>query len=99
MPERSAQDRLVADGYLLRGDGGVRTTPRWQAAMARAALGLQRGGAPWTDLRLPVAAALLERYAEAADGELVSLVEEMVRVEAGELAPLLSGPPGAAPPP
>jgi hypothetical protein len=84
---------------LLRRDGDrLRTTPRWQGAMARAALRLQRGGAPWRDLRLPIAAALLERYPEASDAELAGLVEAMLPVEEAELAPVL-GATGGTPEP
>ncbi len=95
MPE--PLQRLVEDG-LLRHDGDrTRTTPRWQAAMARAALGLQSSGAPWTDLRLPIVAALLERYPDASDEELTALVTVMLPVEEAELSPLWGG--GAAPRP
>ncbi len=91
-------DRLVEDGLLRREGDRARTTARWQAALARAALRLQRAGAPWKDLRLPIAAALLERYAEASDEELAALVEAMVPVEEAELAPLArNAPPGAQP--
>jgi hypothetical protein len=54
--------------------------------MARAALGLQRVAAPWKDLRLPIAAALVELYPDATDGELAALVEVMLPVEEEELA-------------
>jgi len=91
-------DRLVEDGLLRREGDRARTTARWQAALARAALRLQRAGAPWKDLRLPIAAALLERYAEASDEELAALVEAMVPVEEAELAPpARNAPPGAQP--
>lgn len=81
--------RLVECGYVRREEDRTRTTPRWQAALARAALGLQRAGAPWRDLRLPIAVALLERWPEASDEELAELVEAMLPVEEAELAPLL----------
>ena len=77
---------LNADGLIRREGERTRTTPRWQAAMARAALALQRAGAPWKDLRLPIAAALLERYPEAADEDLAVLIEAMLKVEEAELA-------------
>jgi hypothetical protein len=53
--------------------------------MARAAVRLYRGDAPWQDLRLPIAAALLETYADLADGELADLVEAMLPIEQSEL--------------
>lgn len=93
MPDPRA--RLVGDG-LLRLDGErPRTTPRWQAAMARAALALQRQGAPWSDLRLPIVVALVERYPDASDDEIADLVEAVLPVEEAELAPL--GAPRAPP--
>jgi hypothetical protein len=81
MPEAGALERLVADGLVRREEDRPRTTPRWQAAVARAAARLQREGAPWHDLRLPIAAALLELYPDVADDELVPLVEAMLPVE------------------
>lgn len=82
---RDPLDVLLSDGLIRREGDRTRTTPRWQAAMARAAFRLQHAGAPWQDLRLPVAAALLERYPEATDDDLAALVEAMVPVEEGEL--------------
>jgi hypothetical protein len=86
MPE--PLERLIADGLLRREGDRTRTTVRWQAAMARAALGLQREGAPWRDVRLPVVVALVERYPEASDDEIADLVEALLPVEELELAPL-----------
>ena len=83
-----ALERLVEDGLLQRSPR-LRTSPRWQAAMARAALALKRGGAPWGDLRLPIAAALIERYPGLGDEALAPLVEAMLAVEEAELPPLL----------
>ena len=39
---RDPADQLLEDGLIRRDGERTRTTPRWQAAMARAALGLQR---------------------------------------------------------
>jgi hypothetical protein len=90
-------DRLVAEGLVrLESGGRARTTPRWQATMARAALGLQQAGAPWKDLKLPVVTAMIERFPEATDEQIADLVEAMLAVEEAELAPLrkgLAGPP------
>ncbi len=85
MRDSEALARLEADG-LVRTDGqAVRTTPRWQAAMARAALDLLRSGAPWRDLRLPMAAALIDLYRGASDDEIAAYVEALLPVEAAAL--------------
>ncbi len=94
MPDRGVNDdalraELAADGFLRRDGDGWRTTPRWQAALARAAFGLQRANAPWLDLRLPIAAALAEHYPERSDEELAALVEALLPVEERELVPAL----------
>jgi len=77
--------RLEADGWVRSGPQGARTTARWQAAMARAALRLYRNEAPWQDLRLPIAAALLDAYQGLTDLELAELVEVMLPIEQAEL--------------
>lgn len=84
MPEDAAVQRLIEDGFLCLGEAGLRTTRRWQAAVARAALALQRAGAPW-DLRFPIAAALAEEAPDLSDRELAELVEAMLPVQATEL--------------
>jgi len=53
--------------------------------MARAALRLYRSDAPWQDLRLPIAAALLDTCGNLADDELAALVEAMLPIEQREL--------------
>jgi len=91
MPEDAAVvRRLIEDGFLCRGEAGLRTTRRWQAAVARAALALQRAGAPW-DLRLPIAAALAEEAPGLSDRELAELVEAMLPVQAAEFQRLVAG--------
>ncbi|MBS1110330.1 MAG: hypothetical protein H6Q88_2322 [Anaeromyxobacteraceae bacterium] len=89
MRDADALERLVADGILRREGGRTRTTPRWQAAMARAAARLKQEEAPWRDLRLPIAAALVESYPALDDDALVPLVEALLPVEESELAPAL----------
>ncbi len=93
MPE--PLEELLSAGMIRRDGERLRTTPRWQAAMARAALALQRAGAPWKDLRLPIAAALLERYPDATDDELAALIEAMLRIEEAELAAAWGGTPSS----
>ncbi|BDG02126.1 hypothetical protein [Anaeromyxobacter oryzae] len=98
MPDLDPLARLEADGLVHTGPGGPRTTRRWQGAMARAAVRLYQAGAPWRDLRLPVAAALLEVYGDASDDELAGLVEAILPLE--EVAPgrpALADPPTADP--
>jgi hypothetical protein len=83
---RDPRDVLQSDGLIRRDGDRLHTTPRWQAAMARSALHLQRTNAPWLDLRLPIVAALVERYPDATDDDLAALVEVMLPVEEAELA-------------
>jgi hypothetical protein len=96
MPDGGALGRLEGDGLLQRAGPAYRTTSRFQAALARAAYALQRRHAPWTDLRLPLAAALAERYPDLPEAALAELVEAMLAVEEAELAPLFGAP--VAPP-
>ena len=84
MRDDAAVQRLIEHGFLCLGEGGLGTTRRWQAAVARAALALQRAGAPW-DLRFPIAAALAEEAPGLSDPDLAELVEAMLPVQAAEL--------------
>ncbi len=74
---------------LLRREGGVlRTTRRWQGAMARAACQLFALGDPGDDLRVPVAWALLDLYGDALEeADVARRVEAMVVIEERELDP------------
>ena len=74
--------RIEEDGLAARVDGVLRTTRKWQGAMARAALDLYEGGDPGEDLRVPIASALLELYGDRVeDEELAGLVEAMLPIE------------------
>jgi hypothetical protein len=81
--------QLERDGLLRREQARFRTTRRWQAAMARAALRLSRTEEVRDDdLRIPIVSALLELYGEALSRErIVELVEVMLPIEAVELDP------------
>ena len=80
--------RLESDGLLRREGGRYRTTRRWQAALARAAYRLVHEEEPRSDLRVPIALALIERYgSDRPDEELARLVEIMLPIEAAELDP------------
>ncbi len=81
MDDTSPLARLEADGLVRRTPEGARTTARWQGAMARAALRLYEAGAPWRDLRLPIAAALLDLRPGLTDDQLADLVEAMWPIE------------------
>jgi hypothetical protein len=80
--------RFEADG-LLRRDGetaGLRTTKRWQGAMARAAQRLYGRGQE--DLRAPIASALIELYGDDIDDESIAeAIQAMLPIEVEELAP------------
>ncbi len=85
--EVAALQRLEDDGLLRREASCHRTTRRWQTAMARAAFRLLYAGSDESDLRLPVACALLEVYGELPDEELAAMVTVMTPIEADELDP------------
>jgi hypothetical protein len=82
MPEEAALARLERARLVRRGERGLETTRRWQAAMARAALRLHRTGAPWADLRLPIATALVETVRDLTDEEVAGCVEVLLPLEA-----------------
>lgn len=100
MPEDAGRRELVRrliELHVVRSDdGSLGTTRRFRAAMARAAADLVRRNEERFDLRIPVAAALLELHAagadrsqadqELTDEELTSLVELVLPIEARELA-------------
>ncbi len=80
--------RLLADGLLRRAESGLRSTRRWQAAMARAALRLLAAGQDGDDLRVPIASALIEIYGDQLDDEAVAdAITVMFPVELSELSP------------
>jgi hypothetical protein len=85
MPDGDALAALEADGLVARDASGVRPTRRWRAAMARAARRLALEQAPWKDLRLPIAVALVELRGDLADEELVRRVEALLPIEAAGL--------------
>jgi hypothetical protein len=74
--------RLEVDGLAARTGDELRTTRKWQSAMARAALHLYEAGDPGDDLRVPIATALLEVYgSRVEDEDLCALVEAMLPLE------------------
>ncbi len=87
MPDEEAWlRRLELDGLLRRDADRLRTTRRWQAAMARAALRLY--DTPGEDLRAPIACALIELYGDSLDDDsIVECVQVMLPIEAAELSP------------
>jgi len=79
-------ERLELDGFVERTVDGVQTTKRWQAAMSRAALQMYQYGETLTDLRVPIAAALIERYEGLDAATLADAVALMLKIESAELA-------------
>jgi hypothetical protein len=82
-----ALDELVRDGVLTREGGRVRTSRRWQGAMARAALELHETGADF-DLRRPIAIALalISLLGDGRDDrELARYVAALVAIECDSL--------------
>jgi hypothetical protein len=78
--------RLERDGFLESTSAGLHTTKRWQAAMSRAALRLHTEGETLSDLRVPIAAALIEVYDDVSDEALAEAVTVMLRIESTELS-------------
>lgn len=83
-------EMLEADGLLRREGDRLRTTRRWQSAMARAAFRLVGAGIDGDDLRVPVASALVEIYGiDEPEEHIAELVEAMLPIEERELDPVL----------
>jgi hypothetical protein len=78
--------RLERDGFIEYGRGTDRAgTKRWHAALARAALRLYQDGEDLVDLRVPIAAALAERYEADCEAEIAEAVSMMLIVTMREL--------------
>jgi hypothetical protein len=89
-PDDDALAALEADGLLRREGERLRTTRRWQSAMARAAFRLVGSGIDGDDLRVPVASALVEIYGiDEEEERIAELVEAMLPIEERELDPML----------
>jgi hypothetical protein len=84
--QAAALERLREDGYLEPRAGALRTTRSWQSALARAAAALFSRGEAWLDLRLPIAAVLVEAHPDTPAGDLAELIEAMLPIEEAELA-------------
>ncbi len=83
---RAALTRLHADGYIVRHGDNWKTGRRFQQAMARAAVRLYEAGDPGDDLRVPIALAVVELYADAVDDEtMAQLVLALLPIEAASL--------------
>jgi hypothetical protein len=81
--------RLERDGLIAYGQGSDRcATKRWHAALARAALRLYQDGEDLVDLRVPIAAALAERYGTDSDAEIDDAISVMLIVTMRELVSL-----------
>lgn len=82
--------RLAREGILRREGERWRTTPRWQAAMMRAAKQLLERGEKNEDLRVPMAHALEELYkGQLTDREMIDFVTVLAPIEERELFPAL----------
>jgi hypothetical protein len=84
MPEGNVLAALEAEGLVSRDGAGAHVTRRWRGAMARAARRLALERAPW-DLRLPIAAALVELRGDLSDEEIARRIEALLPIEAAEL--------------
>jgi hypothetical protein len=81
MPEPDVLAALEADGLVAREGATVVPTRRWRAAIARAARRLALARAPWKDLRLPIAFALVELRGDLPDEEIARRVEVLLPLE------------------
>ena len=81
----TALARLEADGFLVRNGERWTTSRAWQRAMARAAVKLFEANDPGDDLRVPIALAMLETYAEVDNDTLAELIEAMLPIEKASL--------------
>lgn len=74
--------RLAQDGLLELSGAQVRTSRRWQGAMARAAAALVMAGEKNEDIRVPIVHSLLEFYGQDMSApDLLPLVEAMLWAE------------------
>jgi hypothetical protein len=87
--KEGAMRRLVTLGLVRREGTNYRTSPRFQAAMARAALRLMSLEDKGHDLRMPIAAALVDVLPSAPVEEIATLVEVMLPIETRELRGIL----------
>jgi hypothetical protein len=84
--ENAWKSRLELDGLIERSEDTIRTTRLWQAALARAAFQLFRDGEELADIRVPIAAALAERYPGIENNDLATVVSVMFPIAVGELS-------------
>lgn len=78
MSRAQVLERLLTDGFLRQESTHYRAATRWHAAVARAAKTLMARGEELEDLRVPVAWALSETYAESvSDDDLVEMAAVM----------------------
>ena len=79
-------ERLEADGLLRRQPRGTVLTKRWHSALARASLALYESGETLTDMRAPVAHALMDMYPDEADESVVVAIGVILPIVIAELA-------------
>ena len=76
--------RLVAAGLLSEADGTLRRTPAWEGGMARALRDLGHRPAADRAAEDPVILALIARFPDAREQEIVAMARLMLLVEARE---------------
>ena len=84
--QREWLTRLERDGFLETIGARLRTTRRWHAALARAALRLFQDGEELTDLRVPIAFALAESYDDQPEKSLAAAVRVILPIAVEELS-------------
>ena len=82
MHQNLAIKRLQNARIIEISASGTKSTRRWQAAMARAALDLLARNDPSEDIRVPITYALLQLYGNTiSDNDLFDLVTAMLPIE------------------
>ena len=80
-------ERLTTDGFVELSPDGLRLTPRWHAALARAAYRGYVDGSGLDDIRAPIAAALIESYGDQDELVLAVGISAILPLVLAEMAP------------
>lgn len=90
LDEMAWLERLEADGFVRRQANGTLLTKRWHAALARASLALYKAGDTMTDVRAPVARAILDAYPDESEESVVIAIRAVLPVVIAEFLETVS---------